>query len=650
MLQYGMPIQIPDLFADNLSTHHATAEGLLPGVALPYLRYSGPDNPADPVSLQALLHAYRSEVVLRYATWVARQIAPPEPLLPAVFEELRLRLPGLHYDEDEGLPSDEPLFTDLFARLQRWRTLILLGPSGSGKTTVIQRLAYDLAMAGLTSDAQAHLPILIDLSTCVPDRDGPGRIHDALAQAAILDLDGAVFPLEAHRRLAEVFPNVLAHPPAAAFAGIRLALLWDGLDEAAYTTLGKNGALIEAVHDAAYGRIISLVAAHSRYYLHRVAFAPPELYVATKQAAILPAGAPEIFEQAIGRLGETRGRALTSLLAQPEHAPAAELARSPLLLALLCEVYAATEALPESSGRLLHDTIAARLAVLLEPMAAARLMLALAHTAFELTACIGYGSAAPRAWFAGRLRAAAPEIDPEQALLLAWRAGILAIVQSGSMIRFAHVLFQEYFAALALHDLLSGVQFPVPDPTTPARIKRPPEPDWPRAWRAPLLLLVSLLDTQHELRPVLRDLLRDDPLSAARVLVSGASAPEPEQRTLVTSLALEHLADAGATLTKRLESGAALGHVGDPRTPVSIAAWRAELERRTASFGASAGYWCAVQPGRYRIGGWQAGQGEALIELAGFWMARFPITAAQFAAFVRTGYHTAAQRWWTPTG
>lgn len=57
-----------------------------------------------------------------------------------------------------------------------------------------------------------------------------------------------------------------------------------------------------------------------------------------------------------------------------------------------------------------------------------------------------------------------------------------------------------------------------------------------------------------------------------------------------------------------------------------------------------------MQPGTYRIGGWEKGKEWADIKLDEFWIAKYPITVAQFAPFVREGYKESARRFWTPNG
>jgi formylglycine-generating enzyme required for sulfatase activity len=78
--------------------------------------------------------------------------------------------------------------------------------------------------------------------------------------------------------------------------------------------------------------------------------------------------------------------------------------------------------------------------------------------------------------------------------------------------------------------------------------------------------------------------------------------------------------------------------------------WRQELAQRTEQFGVPAGYFCAVRPDTYQIGGWEDDEPAADITLPAFWIARFPITVAQYAPFVAAGYGKDAERWWTKDG
>jgi formylglycine-generating enzyme required for sulfatase activity len=90
--------------------------------------------------------------------------------------------------------------------------------------------------------------------------------------------------------------------------------------------------------------------------------------------------------------------------------------------------------------------------------------------------------------------------------------------------------------------------------------------------------------------------------------------------------------------------------------PISIAQWRDALSHRDTVFGhhglraAPMPYWCYMPDGRYRIGGWRTSESVAIVRLTSFWIARFPVTVAQYTPFVAQGYGPGAERWWTAEG
>jgi formylglycine-generating enzyme required for sulfatase activity len=113
--------------------------------------------------------------------------------------------------------------------------------------------------------------------------------------------------------------------------------------------------------------------------------------------------------------------------------------------------------------------------------------------------------------------------------------------------------------------------------------------------------------------------------------------------------------DQAILLPQRVEAGAALGELGDPRFPVTADEWktacaRCEPARITYHASLVTPYWCSVWPSSYGIGGREAGEQAATIDLQGYWISRFPITVAQYAPFVTAGYGPDAERWWTPNG
>ena len=139
-----------------------------------------------------------------------------------------------------------------------------------------------------------------------------------------------------------------------------------------------------------------------------------------------------------------------------------------------------------------------------------------------------------------------------------------------------------------------------------------------------------------------------------------------EQLRMQLVALLEH-PDVAMTLTQRIEAGAALGGMGDPRFPTTAQQWQAEWARRTTTFGQPIGYWCYVSGGHYQIGDWPEEAKEGMVDklqgvarrlihrgtqitLPAFWLARYPITVAQYAPFVAEGYREDAEHWWTKAG
>jgi formylglycine-generating enzyme required for sulfatase activity/energy-coupling factor transporter ATP-binding protein EcfA2 len=129
------------------------------------------------------------------------------------------------------------------------------------------------------------------------------------------------------------------------------------------------------------------------------------------------------------------------------------------------------------------------------------------------------------------------------------------------------------------------------------------------------------------------------------------------QAALRTGL-VELLNDAAQRLpvAERVRAGFLLGELGDPRYPVKPEEWRQETARRNEQFGAPDGYWCYIRPDTYQIGGWSKDapnntEASADHELPGFWIARYPVTVAQYREFIdidNDGYQN--KDYWTKQG
>ncbi len=248
--------------------------------------------------------------------------------------------------------------------------------------------------------------------------------------------------------------------------------------------------------------------------------------------------------------------------------------------------------------------------------------------------------------------------------LLVRESGLIQPDADGTY-RLPHLTFEEYLAACALAEQ-EDVE------VAHARWRAGGD-----RWREPLLLGCLRLDKKHRFAKEWLDTLldatvghheksaaqrqRDAVLAAAcyrelggrpylqnRWHHSKVHALEERLRTALVDV-LEQ-PDSASLVPLRIEAGEALGRMGDPRCPVTPADWHAELAQRNAHFGVPTGYWCYVRAGAYRIGGWQVNEPAATIQLPAFWLARFPITVAQYAPFVAEGYGKDAERWWSPQG
>jgi len=241
------------------------------------------------------------------------------------------------------------------------------------------------------------------------------------------------------------------------------------------------------------------------------------------------------------------------------------------------------------------------------------------------------------------------------------RSGLLAPDGPDSYI-FAHLTLQEHCAGR--HMLLSR------DAVDQVLAQRTDD-----RWREPIFLGLGVVQANNPylVEKVLRTLLERDegdmPKPVARwyrdlIMVAEIGHDRDwaylrDQRVDVVGLhtALHAgfttlLADVAQPIpaAERINAGTLLGTLNDPRIPVTTEQWRTELAQRNEHFGQPTSYWCSVRPGTYQIGGWKKGEPSADIALPAFWIARYPITVAQYALFVAEGYGSSAKRWWTPEG
>ncbi len=225
---------------------------------------------------------------------------------------------------------------------------------------------------------------------------------------------------------------------------------------------------------------------------------------------------------------------------------------------------------------------------------------------------------------------------------------------------FVHPTLQEYCAARHIaHD---------PD-RAPQMIMQHRGSDY---WREAILLATGLL-SPLALDRVLNDLISSEEQAQPKLayqwyrdlLLAADIAAErdwevlqQEQLIRATSLrqGLGHglerlLADIDEPLqpVDRVRAGYILADLGDRRYPVEGVAWKLALEQRGQCFGFTsngAEHYLRFLP----AGTYHDFEGRVLIETKPYWIASYPITVAQYAAFADVGYTSESNRWWTTSG
>ena len=630
-----------------------------------YITYLGPAQPNDPETRRALEMAYRSEVRLRYIEWMTRYAPLPirttgkprdiTPTAPLEQEALLFEIYLRHRTAPEAVATEQATLTDLRQALGRYGDLLLLGPPGGGKTTALWKVALDLACDGLTNP-DTPLPIFVRLGGLREGQTLDDVLRNALEWAALPTLQELDFPLASHRMLAPLLPDLLRTG--------RLVLLWDGLNETPRTFFAHTAKALAAFRRTYPGmltgsrtqHIVTCRADDYDLLLSECNNTDPLPLAHATVEALDPTTVRQII---LRRLGAEQGTALLAALDETAHRALADLARTPLLLTMVCAVYARLKTLPTNRGQLLADFVTIRFAWEKDRhpdswIDAQRQTTALANLAFAVTESRGRGTSVERAWAEQQMRVQGRNMTCSQVIALARQADLLETLEGGNELRFTHQLVQEYFAALALRDkLLSANTLRQRGMLTgwvgKVQLERYAAPGRRTGWEETLLLLAGI-DGDGSLAQELIRAFLGDPVRAARVAIASNRALSVELHQEIVAPLQRILRDTNQPQKQRIEAGSYLSTLHYGSLPVTEREWIGELKRRNEQFGTPNGYFCYIPTGTYAIGGWKDGEPPVPTPLPAYWIARFPITVAQYTPFVAEGYGSDAERWWTPNG
>ncbi len=547
--------------------------------------------------------------------------------------------------------------------------LVLLGDPGSGKSTVLRHLTLGFAHVRLSATAAAArldpelawagplpLPILVQLRRFAEELSAPPDSAEPLLR-------------HLERVLADDRLAALARHLVAQLDEGRAIVLLDGLDEIADDTRRAWASQAAALFQSRFPR--SRVVITSRIYAYREpCLLPPPFRVVTLQAltteaqndflgrwyqAALLHGSELVGAEQTQAATERSRELIDALDLRPR---LREIASNPLLLTMIALVHQQRVRLPQQRAELYRES----LQVLLEQWEHQRAggvglaktlgvrddidRLALIQPVAYALQDRGREEASHREvcdWLLPRfLELAQDDGEHAKALIgrflsfLEGRSGLLIARDLKARYAFPHKTFQEYLTA---RELIAG------DTLLHEVARRRHEP----TWREVILLAAGHLvagGVARQAHAIGWALLEADPegsdgffrsaVLAGEVVEELGSVLGREGQALKKQVvtALVDLVQGGRLPAKeRVEAAFLLGRLGDPRLPTPD----------------QSAYWCAVPPGTFWYGDDQQGTLTPQRLAYGFKLARYPVTNAEYAAFIKAGGYE-RQEWWTPNG
>lgn len=555
--------------------------------------------------------------------------------------------------ETETVDIDD--FSDLTLTISESRRVALIGDPGSGKTTTLQRLAHEMALIA-SRDEDSPLPLLVHLS----DYEGTG-ITDFL-QSSFVDLD-----------IRSYFPD-------------RVFLLMDGLNEMEPSLVPEFREWIETNTN-----LCVVVTCRKLDYIRYI--------LPLKRIDIKPLDVIRIFRFINNYLeAEYRDELFWTLsgsktsrswkwykesfpngsffdfwYGEVDDAPSwyveqyhlkqiqlnlsltgdlpgmLGVVSNPFLLFVVIQLYARKGSPPANRGRLFDQFVSLLIEQCGRPAAASQppwiaesiQRRALAKLAYQIQ-WEQKSTSVEMDWVYSYLDEAFPEYDVRQILYLGASAGLISFDKK---FQFTHQLLQEYFAGIILaEEVRNGI------PAT----RFWPGPHWweVTGWEETAVLLAGTLDDPDDF---VTWLIPAQPTLAFRcVKESGAE---------YSSSTLESLYnppdDARISPLPRAEWGRKLAKTGDSRPGVGLIEISDPPKREaTESSEPLAGRipdiaWCRIPSGPFIMGGdpeaWNPWKGRTVNIPYDYWIAKYPITYAQFTPFVESGDYT-LNIYWTEAG
>lgn len=545
------------------------------------------------------------------------------------------------FEEDSANKFTISTFEELTETFHKFRRVALIGDPGAGKTTTLQRSLYELASVSAKSLTQP-LPLFARLS------EYDGGEFDSFLRASFNGFD-----------LHAYLPN-------------RIVLLLDGLNEMPYSFMPKVEAWIQRNPD-----VSMIVACRKLEYLERK--------LPLFRVDILPLDVGQIHKFISNFFAEREdcdrlfwalaGKDVNQVwdwfnavepdatfenfwLGNIEYARSYEVEKSklkqiqedlrssgklpgllgvvsnPFLLRAVIEIYSDTGRPPENKGELFNEFVDTLLEKCARVATKQNIPWVDENTQRQAMARLAYqmqiekkGTSVPIDWATETLKKAMPGQEANTLLYLAASA---RIIERSDTVRFTHQLLQEYFAAYELgEDMRRGV---------PASKFWPGENWWETTgWEETALLLAGIEGDATEVVAWLT------PVHPTLAFLCATESGVPCKNEALVKL-YEPDPKARISPLARAEWGRKLAVIGDTRLGVGL-----------NPVGIPDVVWCEVPAGEFRMGGdpeldvlgiaWEGG----VIDIPyTFWIAKYPVTYAQFEAFVRDGYEN--QKYWSSAG